>query len=120
MPSRIPRRRGPTNIPKARRPPPPQAEEARRAYDATAERKADKAFYKSPKWRAMREAILADNPLCVDCLAKGRTTPAAHVHHVEERKDRPELALARSNLAPLCQPCHNRHRRARLDRERTP
>jgi len=95
MPSRVPTHR-------------PQAvASAAKQYDQGGDRKADKAFYKSRAWRACRAAILAEFPLCAQCDREGRLTPAEHVHHLQERKERPELAFEASNLESLCQPCHN-------------
>lgn len=34
------------------------------------------------KWRAVRLAYLRRHPLCEDCLAEGKTTPAVMVHHI--------------------------------------
>jgi 5-methylcytosine-specific restriction protein A len=59
----------------------------------------------------LRLMILRRNPLCAECYKAGRIVAAEHVHHVIERKQRPELALDPSNLQALCAPCHNRQRR---------
>ena len=95
MPSRVPTHR------------PATSQAARKHYDQTTDRKADKAFYKSSDWRRCRESVLAERPLCAQCEREGRLTPAEHVHHLQERKDRPDLAFEPSNLEALCQPCHN-------------
>jgi 5-methylcytosine-specific restriction enzyme A len=79
-----------------------------RLYERATDRRADKAFYSSAAWRRLRAEVLAEQPLCEDCLAEGRVEAAAHVHHVRERKLAPELALVRSNLQALCSRCHNR------------
>lgn len=79
-------------------------------YETKDSRRADKRFYASTRWRRLRAAFLAENPLCADCKAKGRFTTAVHVHHLLERKDRPDLAHEWSNLQALCQPCHNSKR----------
>jgi 5-methylcytosine-specific restriction protein A len=79
---------------------------------------ADKAFYASTRWRRLRAVFLRSHPLCAECQRKGLLTAAAHVHHKEERKDRPELALDWANLEALCQPCHGRMRSA--DRQDPP
>lgn len=80
----------------------------RRLYDQTPERRMDKDFYKSPRWRRLRAAYLAEHPLCAKCDEEGRTTAARHVHHVKERKQFPELAFEWDNLQSLCVPCHSR------------
>jgi 5-methylcytosine-specific restriction endonuclease McrA len=86
---------------------PPGLAGARAAYESAAPRQADKNFYSSARWRRLRAAYLAEHPLCEDCLTKGRTTAAAHVHHREPRKLRPDLAFEWDNLKATCQPCHN-------------
>ncbi|WP_169980902.1 HNH endonuclease [Tautonia rosea] len=65
-------------------------------------------FTSSPRWRRLRAAILLDKPLCEDCEAKGTTTPATEVHHIQSRARRPDLALDPDNLKPLCRSCHSK------------
>lgn len=81
----------------------------RKRYERRPPRREDKRFYASQRWRETRGAFLAAHPLCEQCAAGGRTTPAAHVHHREGRKDRPDLALEWSNLQALCASCHATH-----------
>ena len=78
-----------------------------RAYDATPERRADRSWYSSAPWRKCRAAVLAERPLCEDCLERGELTTATQVHHVVERKERPDLAYDMSNLRSLCASCHS-------------
>ena len=87
---------------------PAAAPTARADYEARPDRQADRNFYSASAWRRCRAAYLAANPLCADCP---RPTPAVHVHHLEERKDRPELAYDHDNLQALCLRCHNAKRR---------
>lgn len=74
-------------------------------------------FYGSSEWRAFRESILErDNFECQWCKEQGRVTSKYNsileVDHIEELKDRPDLALEPSNLRTLCKDCHNkRHKR---------
>ena len=75
-------------------------------------------FYKSDEWRKLRERVLEDNHYeCQQCIRKGRYTKAATVHHINEVRKRPDLALSRTyrdqdgvhdNLMPLCNACHNK------------
>ena len=65
------------------------------------------AFYKSPEWRRTRRAVMT-------C---GNT-----VHHVNELRQRPDLALSeydelgRVNLVVLCPSCHwERHHKRRVE-----
>lgn len=76
-------------------------------------------FYKTEEWLTLRDAVMRDNHHeCIMCKQKEPAvyTRAAHVHHVNEVRDRPELALSRTyrdaegvhdNLLPLCIVCHN-------------
>ena len=88
-------------------------------------------FYKTDEWLRLRDAVMQDNHgECVMCKRKEPAvyTRAVHVHHVNEVKDRPELALSRTyrdadgvheNLLPLCMMCHNEcHGRVMKNRPR--
>ncbi len=87
-----------------------------------------KQFYDSAAWKQKRLDILKrDHFECQDCRAKleaavkeGRWLPekdkkiakAQQVHHIQELREHPELALDDDNLVSLCIPCHNlRHGR---------
>ena len=91
-------------------------------YDTVKERI---RFYKSPPWRRKREEILKrDNYECQECKKQGKVSidynrfkvDTSHqrkhkyldVDHIEELQDRPDLALADSNLITLCIKCHNK------------
>src|SRR4051812_43113032 len=78
----------PKRVPTARTHAPRQ-----RPCDSTEARKEAKRFYASTAWRKLRRYHLAGAPLCVDCQAEGRLTPAEHVHHKVKRSDAPTLAL---------------------------
>lgn len=75
-------------------------------------------FYYTDEWKALRLQVLQDNHYeCQHCKAKGKYTRAVCVHHVNEVRVRPELALSRyytdehgqqqMQLIPLCNSCHN-------------
>lgn len=76
-------------------------------------------FYKTDEWLNLRDQVMRDNHYeCSMCKQKQPAvyTRAEHVHHVNEVRRRPELALSRTyrdalgvhdNLVTLCQPCHN-------------
>mgnify|MGYP000001299393 len=87
-----------------------------------------KKFYDSKAWQAKRIEILKrDRFECQDCrtriqkaVAEGKWLPekekkiarAEQVHHIQELKEHPELALDNDNLISLCVRCHNiRHGR---------
>ena len=63
-------------------------------------------FYAQKHWRKASVAFRKANPLCVKCAARGRTTPAALVDHIVERKDG-GADYALDNLQSLCHRCHN-------------
>lgn len=61
-------------------------------------------------WQRCRDAHLAKNPLCVDCLKDGRVTPATLVHHAT-RLVEGGRRLDPDNLVSLCATCHaERHK----------
>jgi len=86
-------------------------------------------FYKGKKWIALKRQILEENHFeCRICKQKGIITRydegkdgkrriLSTVHHVNEVRERPELALSRfyidasgsrcENLIPVCKACHN-------------
>lgn len=70
--------------------------------------------YDSQRWKNCRTDKLRQNPLCEECLAKGLTESATHVHHktkvAESAKGQSnatrQLAFSASNLISLCVRCH--------------
>lgn len=75
-------------------------------------------FYKSKEWIELRQEVLYEcHYECQECLKRGRYTRADCVHHINEVKNRPDLALSKfytdtegstkKNLMPLCNRCHN-------------
>ena len=75
-------------------------------------------FYFTDEWKELRQEVLDDHHNeCQECLKKGRYTRAVCVHHVNEVRKRPDLALSKyyvdiegnkhKNLIPLCNVCHN-------------
>lgn len=77
-----------------------------------------KPFYTSTRWRKLRAAFLAENPLCVRCSERGRVVPAVVADHVIDRCDAPERAYDVSNLEALCVSCHNRKTARTVQRRR--
>lgn len=75
-------------------------------------------FYLTEEWKELRQEVLDSfYNECQECLKKGIYTKADCVHHINEVKKRPDLALSRYyidskgnkqlNLVPLCNQCHN-------------
>lgn len=75
-------------------------------------------FYLTDEWKNLRLDVLEDHHYeCQECLKRGRYTRAICVHHCNEVRVRPDLALSRyytdregkkqKNLIPLCNTCHN-------------
>lgn len=58
-------------------------------------------------WQRLRRMVLADEPLCRHCAAADRITIATEVDHIVPLDSAPHLRLERSNLQPLCHPCHD-------------
>lgn len=77
-------------------------------------------FYQTDDWKELRAEVLEElHNECQECLKHGElTTEELCVHHVNEVKDRPDLALSKfyidsdgnqqRQLIPLCKICHNK------------
>lgn len=76
-------------------------------------------FYKTDEWLELRDDIMAEqHNECEMCRDRGEYARAETVHHVNEIRDRPDLALSRTyidgkgrrqrNLMALCFTCHNK------------
>lgn len=79
--------------------------------DTPEQREADRLRW-SARWRAVRQIVLAREPMCRACAAEGRERLAVEVDHIEPlvvsvRAGRPLMAFTESNLQPLCEPCHD-------------
>lgn len=82
-----------------------------------------KPFYNSREWRKISKKVIADGHFeCVECKKMGKVTDAVLTHHVNELKNRPDLAYSftytdengevKPQLIPLCHDCHERiHKR---------
>jgi len=55
------------------------------------------------KWQRLRASVLAGEPLCRHCAARGLTVPATDVDHIAGAHDN-----SMENLQPLCHSCHSR------------
>lgn len=86
-------------------------------------------FYKSKEFRSIRAHVIEEfHGECADCLKRGVYSRAVLVHHDQEVRRRPDLALSEfytdadgkvcRNLWPLCFNCHEiRHGRAYRGRD---
>ena len=75
-------------------------------------------FYKSKEWIELKNEVMTFfHYECQECLKRGRYTKADCIHHHNEVRHRPDLALSKYyidaegnkqyNLIPLCNRCHN-------------
>ena len=75
-------------------------------------------FYQTKEWKELRQEVLYENHYeCAECKKKGKYTRADCVHHINEVRHRPDLALSKhytdaegkqqQQLIPLCNECHN-------------
>lgn len=55
-------------------------------------------------WQKLRADVLAEEPLCRDCLKQGRIEPSTDCDHIDGNPGNNE----RSNLAGRCHSCHSR------------
>ena len=58
-------------------------------------------------WQRVRLQVLRGEPLCRFCAAAGLVVAASEVDHVVPIAQAPQRRLDRSNLRPLCKPCHS-------------
>jgi 5-methylcytosine-specific restriction protein A len=93
--------------------------ESARQRDHDARSSRERGFYHTTRWRQCRDVFLRANPLCVDCLATGRTEPATDPDHITPLADGgPPFDPA--NLRPLCHRCHSRRTIRAMNRKRRP
>lgn len=55
-------------------------------------------------WRRLRASVLAEEPLCRHCAARGLVVEATDVDHINNDPTNND----RENLQPLCHECHSR------------
>ena len=60
------------------------------------------------RWRKARTAFLQRNPLCNECMKRGKITPATVVDHIIPHRGDRKLLWDESNWQPLCKCCHDR------------
>ncbi len=74
-------------------------------------------FYKTKRWQTVRGHILSIEPLCRECVKKGRTRIAKVVDHILSIRDGGDKTNIK-NLQPLCHPCHNSKTSKEIHRRR--
>lgn len=80
----------------------------RRGRDIVYTAKKADPFYKSRRWRAVRDAALArDGYICQESKRYGKMVQADTVHHVFPRELFPEYQYAMWNLISLAGPVHD-------------
>ena len=89
-----------------------RCDECQMKYNKYIERKRDKEkadFYRSYKWRKLREQVLNDNNyMCKMCKDNGRVRQATEVHHIEHLSQNWGKRFNYDNLIPLCYDCHHK------------
>ncbi|MGY3359760.1 5-methylcytosine-specific restriction endonuclease McrA [Bradyrhizobium sp. GM0.4] len=66
-----------------------------------------RAWYKTAKWRALREEQLSKQRLCERCLKRGVVRSATVVHHTIAHKGDAAIFWDHTKYASSCAPCHN-------------
>lgn len=61
----------------------------------------------SAAWARLRAEVLAEEPLCRHCQARGIVTPATEVDHIQDSRADYSDDNSRENLQSLCRPCHS-------------
>ncbi|WP_213148839.1 HNH endonuclease [Pseudomonas aeruginosa] len=61
----------------------------------------------SAAWKRLRAEVLADEPLCRMCAARGLVVAATDVDHIQDSRDDYSDDNSRANLQPLCHECHS-------------
>ena len=63
-------------------------------------------LYRTARWQAVRQRVLADSPLCTYCSSAGRTVPASVVDHVTPHRGNVDLFWS-GPFQSLCKVCHD-------------
>jgi 5-methylcytosine-specific restriction protein A len=80
--------------------------EAAKVYDRFGRRQKHGGFYQSREWTRLSKAHRAAHPLCVRCLAAGRSVVGDVADHIVPREVAPDRELDPSNLQTLCHQDH--------------
>lgn len=66
-------------------------------------------WYKLARWERRRQALFAEQPLCVMCLEREEITEADTADHIIPHRGDPDL-FWHGELQPLCASCHSMHK----------
>lgn len=61
----------------------------------------------SAAWKRMRAQVLAEEPLCRWCLARGEYVASEEVDHIRDSREDYTDDNRRENLTAMCKPCHS-------------
>jgi len=75
----------------------------------------DRSQRHTRRYRKFRRAILASNPLCVQCRAEGYFEVATTIDHIQPLCQGGAM-WDKSNIQPLCRACHDIKTQAELRR----
>ena len=81
---------------------PEHLRQERKRYDRDRGTSAQRGY--GANHRKLRKKVLAEEPLCRECLKENKLTPATEMDH----SDGNQWNLERSNLQGLCHGCHSR------------
>jgi 5-methylcytosine-specific restriction protein A len=65
------------------------------------------SWYSDRRWRAARAIFLARHPLCLQCKAEGRSTPATVVDHEPPHRGDRRAFWDQATWRQLCKPHHD-------------
>ena len=84
-------------------------QESRKAYDQRRRyEKPWRKWYSLDRWRVSRKIFLQQHPLCDECEAEGRLTPATVVDHDRPHRGNERLFWDVANWRPKCKYHHDR------------
>lgn len=61
----------------------------------------------SAAWKKLRAQVLAEEPLCRWCLARGLYVPSTDVDHIKDSREDYSDNNSRENLTGMCRECHS-------------
>ncbi len=84
--------------------------DVQRAYDYRREQSLPwRKWYRTAAWQSIRKRRMAADPLCVRCLAHGKTVPTTTINHIKPHRGDRALFFCYGNTESVCADCHDRH-----------